>query len=474
MAKSLFASIAVLAILLAVYFIWKPTTYTSTTSGEPSGAVQAFRATKFDDVSKIEIQKGKGSVVLEKDPSQAAGWVVASSHRYPADKDKVEKILKSLREIEKIEQRGSSEAAHASYEVDAKKGALVTLHGKDKELGRLVVGKSAPGGGFSSNLVFARFGDDKKTYSIESGIRNEASLWSENAEGKNYLLKDLLKLPEDTEVDSVRITRPDKPDILVERRSREVLVEKPKDPAAPPADAAGDPAKPEEDKKEEKKEEKKTEEYYVVTSGTDTFEVGKSEEWTARGILNRAKTISIDDAAEPKDLAEYGLDKPQVRAAVAYRKKGSPDAEVKTFSLAFGNAKKNEKGDTQGYYFILEDDATKGRIYVIQEYKLNEWNKELKDFQPKPKEPEKPKDAPPAVPPAPPQPPAEAAPPPAAEPDPGAATPPQGAPATAPPPGASTPPGETQPATPPQTSAAPPGGATSPPPAPSVPPAEKK
>ena len=35
MAKSLLASLAVLVGLLAVYFIWKPTTYTSTTSGTP-------------------------------------------------------------------------------------------------------------------------------------------------------------------------------------------------------------------------------------------------------------------------------------------------------------------------------------------------------------------------------------------------------------------------------------------------------
>ena len=469
MAKSLFASLAVLVGLLAVYFIWKPTM--STTSSEPSGAVQAFRATKFDDVTKIELQKGKGSVVLEKDASQPAGWVVASSYRYPADKDKVEKILKSLREVSKIEQRGSSEEAYASYEVDAKKGATVILHGKDKELGRIIVGKSAPGGGFSSNLVFARFGDDKKTYSIESGIRNEASLYGDNAEGKNYLLKDLLKLPEDMEVESVRITRPDKPDILVERRSREVVVNDP----APPATAEGDAAKTDEEKQKdvEKKPETKTEEFHVVTSGTDTFEVGKSEEWTAKGMFTRAKTISIDDAAEPKDLAEYGLDKPQLRATIGYRKKGAPDAEPpKTFSVAFGNAKKNEKGDTQGYYFILEDDPSKGRIYVIQEYKLNEWNKEMKDFQPKPKEPEKPKDAPPAPPGAPSQPGAEAAPS-SLEPAPGAApATPEAAPAATPPQGgASPPPGETRPASPP---AAPPGEAAPQPAAEPVPPAEQK
>ena len=468
MAKSLFASLAVLVGLFAVYFIWKPTTYTSTTSGQPSGAVQAFQSAKFDEVSKIEIQKGKGSVILEKDASQPAGWVVASSHRYPADKDKIEKILKSLEEIEKVEQRGSSEAAYATYEVDAKKGSVVILHGKDKELGRIVVGKNAPGGSFSSNFVFARFGDDKKTYSIESDIRSEANLHGDNAEGKNYLLKDLLKLPEDTDIiESARVARPDKADILVERRTREVLVNK-----DPPATPEADPAKTEEEK--EKKPETKTEDFYVVTSGTDTFEVGKNEEYTAKGFFRAARTISIDDAAEPKDLAEYGLDKPQLRVTVTHRKKGAPDAEPpKTFSMAFGNAKKDEKGDTKGYYFILEDEAAKGRVYVIQEYKFTEWNKELKDFQPKPKEPEKPKVDPAAEPPVPAQPGVEAAPPPA-QPAPGASTTPESAPATTPPQGASTPPAEARPATPPAATTTPPDGASPQPPADPAPPAEKK
>jgi hypothetical protein len=453
MAKSLFGSLAILAGLLAVYLIIKPTTYTSTTSNEPSAAVQAFQKAKFDDVTKIDIQKGKGTVVLEKDSSQPAAWVVASSYRYPADKEKVDKILKSLREFEKVEERGSSEAAYASFEVDAKKGAVLSLHDKEKELGRIIVGKTATGGGFSSNNVFARFGDDKKIYSIDSNIRTEASLYGDNAEGKNYLQKDLLKLPEEMEVDSVRIIRPEKPDLLVERRSREVPVVKPKDPAAP------EPAKEgEAETKEEEKPEMKTEDFYVVTSGTETFEVGKSEEWAAKGVLTRAKTISIEDAAEPKDLAEYGLDKPQIRATVGYRKKGSTDPEPKTFSIALGNAKKNEKGDTSGYYFMLEDDSAKGRIYVVQEYRLSEWNKEVKDFLPKPKEPEKPKEPDPEAVPAPPAPGASVTPAPTsgAHPDP----PGEAAPALPAPPGASTPVPE---------SPAPP--ATTPAPAP---PAEKK
>jgi hypothetical protein len=433
MRNTILGALAILAALFAVWALYKP--HDSTRSGELSPAFAAYRDSNFDSATRITIAKGKGAPVELK---KAGGkWVVASSYGYPADGEKIDKILKGLGEINSGERRGSG--VPEEYEVDDKKGVAITAFTDDgKSLGKLVVGKNVAGGGISTTFVFVRFGDDPTTYAVESGIRSEASLYNKEVEGKSYLLKKVVSIPDEMEVESARVTRPDKPDLLVERKWKEVPVEKPKDAAEPkkeadPADAASAEEKKDgkkDEKAEEKKPETKKEEYFVATSASDTKDVGKSEEYSVRGFLNNHKDLTIDDAVEPKDLAEYGLDKPQLKGTITYRKKDAPDSELKTLTILFGNAKKDEKGENKGYYAAVDSDAEKGRIYLIQTYTFDSWNKEMKDFLPKPKEEEKPKTdatAPPAVPPAPGSP-APVAPGPVIPPPPGPA--PQGAPTT--------------------------------------------
>jgi hypothetical protein len=389
MGKTILGALAVLVVLVAAYFFFAPEKYTSTSTGALSPGLEKLRDAKVDDVAKVVLEKGKGKVELAR---EGDGWVVASAHGYPADKEKVEKLLKTLDGIERGEKAGENPTSHPSFEVDRKKGGFITLLGKDgSEIAKIVVGKTAPGGGISMTRIFARFGDEDATWRIESDVRSEAMLYSKDAEAKSYLLKDIVKLADDMEIESVRLTRPEKPDLLVERRYKEVPVEKPAEP--PPAEGE---TKDAEKKEEEKKPETKKEEYFVITSGTETVEVGKDEEWTARGLVNRGKTFSIDDAAEPKDLAEYGLDKPQLKVVYAYRKKDAADDPLKSVTILFGNAKKDGEGESKSYYALVDDPAHKGRIYLVESYKFDGWNKEMKDFLPKPKEEEKPKDAAPA------------------------------------------------------------------------------
>jgi hypothetical protein len=498
--KTILGALAVLIALIAVYFFVRRDAYTPTDTETVSRGLETLRAVKPDDVARIELKKGKGVVELKK---EGGDWVVASSHGYPADGERIEKLLKTLDAIEGGEQHGTSVESHPDFEVDEKKGGFIKLFGKDgKELANVVVGKTATGGAaLTTTRVFARFGNEPITFRIESDLRSDANLWGKDAEGKSYLKKDLVKLPSDeVEIISMRITRPEKPDLLVERKYREVPVEKPKDATA----AAEGEEKKEEEKKEEGKPEEKPEtkqvEYFVVTSGAETVEVSKSEEWTARSFVQSGSPLSADDAAEPKELSAYGLDKPQLKTTFSYRKKKKvhgadgkdtwqPDleGEVKEMAVLFGNEKKDDKGETQGYYVLVDGPEHKARIYTIAKYTVERFQKEMKDFLPKPKEEEKKDGAPPAaVPvPAPALPGGETAPPPAGALPPPAgspavpAVPPSEPPATTPTPGQPAPPGGAPPApapTPapgsqPGASAGTPGAAPAPPPAP--PPREK-
>ncbi len=379
MSKPLVGALIVLAVLAGLWLVTDTSTYTGDVQ-TLSSAFADFVETDFSPAAKIAIAKGEGTVELEKKSGQ---WVVSSSYGYPADEEKIEKILTALKGIRGGEEIGTSTASHERFEVDEKKGAVVRVtDAAGKALGSVVVGKNAPGGGISTTRIFMRFGDDETTYKVESNLRSDASLWGDDAEGKNFLRKDIVKLDDDIEVQTTRITRPDQDDLVVERRLREVPVKPSEGEKKDEEKSEGEDAA-----KEDKKEpETKQEVYYVVTSGTETFDVGSSEEWSASSLLNRGKTVSIDDAAEPKALAEYGLDNPQMVVRVEYRKKDDANDAPKTYTLSFGNARKDKEGKDEGYYFMVDDQVHTGQIFTIATYKFDGWNKQVKDFLPKEEE----------------------------------------------------------------------------------------
>ncbi len=387
MGKSILGALGVLVVLGLVMVLYKP--QQSSRSGGVTEGFIAFQQASFKDAAKISIKKGVNGAAVE---LKKAGdkWVVGSTFGYPADGEKAEKILKALGEIKTGEPRGKEPAAHTEFDVDDKKGGFLTAYDAGgKQLGTLVVGKSVMGKSFNTTAAYLRFGSDPTTYEVQTSIRNELGLYGDAVEGKTFLQKKVFAIPDDFDVEAVRLSRPDKPDVLVERRFKDVPVEQPKPPEGEaPKEGDGDK------KEEQKNPETKKEEYFVVTSGPETKEVGKSEEYQARGFLNRGKDLSIEDGVEPKDLKEYGLDQPQLKVSLSYRKKETPDAEMKTVAFHLGNAKKDEKGDTKGYYVVVDNDEQRGRVYLIQSWTFDNWNKELKDFLPKPKEEPKPAETP--------------------------------------------------------------------------------
>lgn len=388
MNKSILVMLGILIIGVA-YYVLSGDVYRKITHEETS-ALQKFKGIDFDKVARLTIAKGKAEPVkLEK---TAEGWVVASAYGAPAEKEKVEKIVDGLKKLTgaSLEVAGKSTAGHEDFQVDEVRGGVIRLFpASGDELGRIVIGDTAKSPDFQTTKVYARFGDDAVTYRVESNLRSDASLYGK-LERASFIDKKPLTIPDDDEAFEARLIRSGKPDLLVERRFKDVPVEKKPDEkkeaettegAAPAETAEGGEPKP-----EEKKAETKKEEYFVVTSEQTTTEVGESEKWTAKGVLDRLKSLRIDDVAEPKDPKEYGLDAPQLKVVTKFRKKDKPDSEVKEVAVAFGNAIKDDKGEDKSYYFVIEGEKFKGRFYTVDKWSFTSSNKELKDFQPKKEE----------------------------------------------------------------------------------------
>ncbi|MCH2580126.1 MAG: DUF4340 domain-containing protein, partial [Planctomycetes bacterium] len=271
-----------------------------------------------------------------------------------------------------------------NFEVDDVRGSRISFFSGDgKPLGALVVGKTAQSRDLNKTLVFSRFGSDEETYRIASKVRSDAKLWSK-IENKNYLEKEIFKLESEEEVFELRLSRPGQDDLLVERKSEEV-------PVPVEEEASEDAEKAEKKEGEEKKVPGTTTvEYFVATSGSKTQRVDTEKEWSAKSLVDKGRSLRIEDVSEPKDLAAYGLDKPQLKASYRYSVMGKADTPVKELSVLFGNAVKDEKGEDKEFYLTLAGEGKAGRIYTVSKWTYEGWDKKFEDFLPDPKEEEKP------------------------------------------------------------------------------------
>jgi len=102
---------------------------------------------KVNDVAAIEAADAAGTIRLERG---AKGWAVAGSG-YPADPEKLQKILVALVQLSKLEAKTAAAGKYAQLNVDDhgapdSKARLVTLMDKDgSTIAAIVLGKLAPG-----------------------------------------------------------------------------------------------------------------------------------------------------------------------------------------------------------------------------------------------------------------------------------------------------------------------------------------
>ena len=349
---------------------------------EKSAGFDKFQGADFSKTQRIQISKGKADpVVLEKKDGQ---WVVSTAYGYKADPKVADDIIKSVSGIIDGEEVAELKSSHKNFEVDDIRGsALSFFGGGGVELGSLVVGKTAQSRDLNKTLIFARFGADDETYKISSKLRSDAKLWSK-IENKNYIEKEIFKLESEDEIFELRLSRPGQDDLLVERKSEVVPVEE--------EDSEGAGKEEKKDEGEKKEPETKTVEYFVTTSWSKTQRVDADKEWSAKSLIDKGRSLRIEDVADPKELLAYGLDKPQLKASCKYRVKGKADSPVKEVSVLFGNAIKDEKGEDKEFYLTLAGEGKAGRIYTVSKWAYEGWDKKFEDFLPEPEEEKKPDD----------------------------------------------------------------------------------
>ena len=378
MNKLLIFAVVVLGALVLLLMTRKGEEGSSALQDEVTSAFQGFLDMDTKAIARIDVVKGEEKVSVAK---KGSNWVLESSHGYAADGEKVQKFLDELDKIEGGLQAGWYEKSHPEFEVDKEKGVTVAFSDSgNSELSRVTFGKYAPSQVISESKSFARFGTDKGVFEV---VGNPRSLIGGAAElDKDYLLdKTIYELEESREVFEATIVRTDH-NVILERRWVSSPKEDPKKDDAS-ADATTDP-------------ELEWKEEFYVASGDTSFQA-KEKEWGVKSYLNNNKNLRADGAAEPKDLAEYGLDSPQLKVALKHRIKDSSKTEgaptdEKTLTVLLGNAVKDDEGKDSQYYVMVEGQE---RVYLVSKWTHDRFAKDLKDFQPDPKEEEKPaEDAP--------------------------------------------------------------------------------
>ena len=91
MNKQILIALIVLVALFAAWLSIDKSPYTEN-SEEVSSSFRAFQAADISTAEKIELAKGDSKAELQKRNGQ---WVIASMFGYPADEEKVERMIES-------------------------------------------------------------------------------------------------------------------------------------------------------------------------------------------------------------------------------------------------------------------------------------------------------------------------------------------------------------------------------------------
>jgi hypothetical protein len=347
---------------------------TSALDDAPTSGFQAFLDMEANDVASLEVVQGDTTVKVTK---KGSDFVLDSSYGYAADAEKIDGFLEEIKKIESGRRRARKASSHEKFEVDKDKGVAVSFFGAgNKKLASMVLGKSSQGRTLAQKS-YVRFGDEPTVFEVGGSVRSRVGGGTE-LDNDYFLDKDIFKLEDDREIFEATLARADH-NVILERRWVSSAKEKAED-KTPDGDAAA------EEKKDEPPELEWKEEFYAA-SGSKSFLV-KDKEWTAKSYLNNNNNLRAEEAIEPKDLKEYGLDSPQLKVALKHRIKGlhtNPDAKTddKTLTVFFGNVIKDDKGEDSKYYAMVEGQE---RIFAVSKYTYEKYSKDLKDFEPTPKE----------------------------------------------------------------------------------------
>ena len=185
------------------------------TGDESSANARIFPslAQHINDVARVVIARKGDTVTLVK---SGQGWTVAEKHDYPAKFDKVRKLLVDLAELRPIEKKTSDPSLFPDLQLeDLKapnaKSVLVTLKGADgKDLLATYVGKEAfARAGTNNDSTFVRAADQDQTWLAKGalGVGQGAVNWVD---------KQIVDVPHER-VEKAVVTQPDGATLTVSR-----------------------------------------------------------------------------------------------------------------------------------------------------------------------------------------------------------------------------------------------------------------
>lgn len=186
-----------------------------TTGDEPPASARVFPglAARINDVARVVIERKGDTVTLAKNGDT---WAVAEKSGYPANFEKVRKLLVDLAELRPLEKKTSDPSLFADLQLESlkapnAKSVLVTLKGADgKDIAATYVGKTEfARGGTNNDGVFVRPAKQNQTWLAKGTLGLDQG-------AVNWVDKSIIDVPHER-VEKVVVTQPDGATLTVSR-----------------------------------------------------------------------------------------------------------------------------------------------------------------------------------------------------------------------------------------------------------------
>ena len=126
---------------------------------------QPWLSDKIESIDKIEIQTNNQKIILIKENNS---WQVASEKNLPADKNKIDRLLDSLRQLKKTELVSKNENYHHKFGLNQENAIELKVYQGENNFFSLLVGNAGPD--FESDYI--RFPQEKEVYLSNIALRS--------------------------------------------------------------------------------------------------------------------------------------------------------------------------------------------------------------------------------------------------------------------------------------------------------------
>ncbi len=293
--------------------------YAYYTSRHPSSSEgKPLLHVKPEDIAKIDLRYPDREIELEL--NREGKWTITKPLRVDADQTTASSLARDIANVEVRKTILENAKDLAPFGLDRPKAVVTITLKNNKQLPAIEVGKSTPVG-FSTYIKTA----DKPTVFLTS-----STFASEVTKNLDDLRDRTLIAASNDQVNKIVLERPSQPKIELEKHDGEWKIVAPR---AYPADSS------------------------EVASFVGTLTGGRIDRF-------------VSDA--PKNLADYGLDKPQLTVSIYVAKDKTPQ------TLEFGKA--TSTNGTNGYYAKR---ASSESVYTVPDWIFKDINKQVNDFRDK-------------------------------------------------------------------------------------------